>query len=204
MTKPDLRICFRWHMRLAETFRRAASERGTVGRAAIVAMERARADVAAGRVRYVESDGGPGKPFAAYGERHMRWIEKPESFGLRFVGLAHDLARIDHTGWFLDSTFQDETARGVVYALPGRDGRARLVPGIADPYQSDKYGRGPALISFDHFYIAESGGTAPEAFDVAHLADQIAERYAEKERDYQDAFRAGAEWADLATAIADQ
>lgn len=148
--------------------------------------------------------GSDGKLFSAYGETACRWIENPESKGLRFVGLAHDVAKsnysylrnaVEHTGWFLDNEILHETVSGVVYQLPARDGKPRYVVGYADPYNCDKDGNGPALLSVEVLegerHDSYNHGYNPALRDAARRADSIAESMAEQEREYQDARRAG-------------
>lgn len=145
--------------------------------------------------------GSDGRVFSAYGENQLRWIENPESKGLRFVGLAHEVARkirsrvVEHTGWYLDE-FQDETVSGVVYQLPGKDGVSRYLSGYADPFNCDKNGRGPALLSMEIFEDMDSEAAQREA---AQNADHIAERFAEEERAYQESHRLGREAREKAT-----
>mgnify|MGYP001585787059 CR=1 FL=1 len=99
-------------------------------------------------------------------EDGCRWVEHPED-GLRFAGRADKLARIGHTGWFLDE-FQDETVWGVVYMLP----HGKFIPGTEDSYGND----GVRL---------DFGDIRDTAEDAARAADRIAELWAEKDRDYQ-------------------
>lgn len=85
----------------------------------------------------------------------VRWIEAPESRGLRFVGLQDDAARkadmrFDVTGYYLDE-HGCETVSGVVYQLPARKGRTRFLAGYADPHNCDKHGRGPACLAVEMF-----------------------------------------------------
>ena len=138
--------------------------------------------------------GSGNRVFSAHGESKMLWIENPESIGLRFAGLAQDLARLDHTGWFIDN-FQGETACGVVYLLPGRDGKARALAGYADPYQASKAGRGPCALSLEIFEQDEptdSSWSSPDCLAyAARRADGIAERMAEEAREYDSAYTAG-------------
>ena len=151
--------------------------------------------------------------FGAHGESACVWIEKPESVGLRFVGLAHDVypRRIDHTGWYLDPDGWGETVSGVVYQLPARNGRARYLAGYADPWNCDSDGRGPCLLSLDIFEAepeyCESGFWYDGAEDARHeaaiRADEIARVMAEHEREYQEAWRAGQEARSLASAATD-
>lgn len=113
---------------------------------------------------------GIGAPFKVASDL-CRWIEKPSDFGLRFVGYANKVAprSVRRGGWSMDDDgCSGDVARGVVFQFPARNGRPRFVAGIADPYND-----GPAVVSFD---VTDCETTA------AHWADQLAERYAEKER----------------------
>lgn len=155
-------------------------------------------------------EGKAGPVFSAWGESHLRWIENPAAVGLRLVGLSHNVPAntyrgraVDHDGWFLDSEIQDETVSGVVYRLPGKDGRARYLAGYADPWNADKDGRGPALLSLDVIEgepVDSSWETDSALVEAARAGDSIAERMAEHEREYQDAFRAGSAARDVSSA----
>ena len=117
----------------------------------------------------------------------VRWIENV-SLGLRLVGFADEiLPRLRHKGWFIDEDLQDEVYRGVVYQLPSHKGETRFVYGYADPYNKDC-----ALICFD---------LQSEKEDTARHADRMAEIFAEEQRDYSRAQRAGMEYTDLAEEI---
>lgn len=180
------------------------------GLPASVALERTRADVEAGRVRFPAFyHNGAGATFSAYGESRLRWIEDPEEWGLRLVGLAHEIpagnhlrAPVDHKGWYLDPDgWSGETVAGVVYRLPGKDGRARYLAGYADPWNCDSDGRGPACLSLDviHGEPLDSSWDHDSALrDAARAADAIAERMAEESRDYAEAREAGARARTLA------
>lgn len=122
------------------------------------------------------------------GETGMRWIENV-SKGWRFVGYADELSRsIQHTGWFTDSDGCSETMRGVVYRLPSRKGKSVYAVGYADPYNDDC-----ALLTVDTSLDDES--------EAAYRADRIAERCAETEREYQDAWQLGREYAEASETI---
>lgn len=178
-----------------------------LGCTAAQAIEKARHDAAEGKARYQPRNAGygsSGKAFAAFGERHMRWIENPSAAGLRFVGYAYDIAKsIRHTGWYLDDD-GCETARGVVYRMAGRKDRARYVAGYEDPYNG-----GPACcLSFDTIYEGEPIGYHWEDYDggareAAYAADGITERMADEAREYQRAWQAGREAEYLAEVAAD-
>lgn len=124
-----------------------------------------------------------GKPFAiganvGYWNTFGRWHESPET-PCRFVGLAHKIVRLDHTGWFTIDECADELAHGVVYLLP----HGRFLACIADPCQSNKDGTGPAIVETDR-----NGNPCiyEDKEEAARAADQFAELYAEAERAYQE------------------
>ena len=182
------------------------------GRRAAFELERARetiranrksvAPYASGATVWSGLGGHDGATFEAYGESAMRWIENPESRGLRFVGLAHDVGRagyayardaVNHKGWYLDAE-QFEKVCGVVYQLPARDGRARYVVGYADPYNTDDSGRGPACLSLDVLEgdaVDSDYDADPVLRDAARRADGIAERYADATREFEESYQAG-------------
>lgn len=172
-----------------------------------------------GRQIWAGLGGSDGKTHSAYGESRLRWFENPESKGFRFVGLVADLDR-NRGAWYLDE-YGGETVAGVVYQLPTRRGRLQFAVGYADPHNSDKRGRGPACLSLDLESVEIDSGwrtiterdwrtgarvsrrvyvTRQEAVEDAEAeakrgavdrADRIAERYAEAEREYQEAYREG-------------
>lgn len=127
-------------------------------------------------------------------------LEDPEKFGLRFVGVSDDLNRyIDHNGWFIDQ-WQDDVCRGVVYQLPTKGKTARFLIGYADPYNSDKYGRGMAILSpeiCEFEYTDKSCEYSMEderanfASDCAEWADTMAKNEAEHLRDHDNAYQLG-------------
>lgn len=106
-----------------------------------------------------------------------RWIEKPSAVGLRETGKAEDIARLRHSGWYLDDTYS-ETAHGLVFQLPTRKGQPRYFAAMADPHND-----GPALVEIGDIYDS--------AEEAARAADGLAERYAEGEREYNDAWQRG-------------
>lgn len=146
-----------------------------------------------------------GSPWAIGGHKSAqgRWCENPP---LRFVGLASDIVRLDHDGWYTDPYGDGETARGVVYQMVGREGLARYIPAIADPWNSASDGSGPAILVFGDMESARSSDedSAEDARkDAARRADQLAEYYAKAEREYQAAWGAGQQWADKGQEVAD-
>lgn len=144
------------------------------------------------------SGAGGGATRAAYGARAMRWVELPATCGLRFVGYASDIVTRLPTGYYLDAFCELETVRGVVYQLPARNGVARFVAGIDDPYNTAADDGGAAYISLE-IYESEPCRDAWETDaadldacrDAASAADGIAERYAEDAREYDTAWQAG-------------
>lgn len=174
---------------------------------AVVALELARRDVAAGNSLYPMS----WKPYVAAGKSNKdgeRWVEDPSRIGLRLVGYVDaDTPRgniwndSDRNGWYADS-FQDATMRGVVYQLPGRNGECRFVAGYQE---SDSDG---CVIDFSTIYSEKSaqwyesscyrGWTwetdskdIESARDAARAADSMAQRAAEESREYDTAWQAG-------------
>lgn len=135
-----------------------------------------------------DAKGSGNQVFSAYGEKAMLWLENPESVGLRLVGHADELASLRHNGWFIDS-FQGETVRGVVYLLPGRNGKTRAIGGYADPCND-----GAACLSLEIFE-SDSPDSSWDAADCltecARNADGIAERMADESRAYDSAWQAG-------------
>lgn len=110
------------------------------------------------------------------GREHVRWVETPEAYGMRWVGYADEVASLRHQGWFTDDEYQDEVFRGVVfrgvvYRMATRKGTPRFVYGYADPNN-----KGAALLCFDY---------CDDKIDAARWADSFAERKAEEERAYR-------------------
>lgn len=191
-------------------------------RNASIALRNAREDVAAGTKRYVSAPGRkplPGTKEAsdraeriqAAEERGYRgvYIESEKAGGFRFVGYAdvissrHASRAIDHTGWFT-SDDQGETFRGAVLQLPARKGRIRLVAA----YLESTNGGYVLDLSLGAVFEEEIGSDSSDpcehdsAMEAARTADSFAEREAERERDYQEAWRAGQDWSDLGDGIA--
>lgn len=95
--------------------------------------------------------------------------------GWRVVGDAHEVIRLDYTGWYMDVD-RFSLAVGVVVQLPARTrGVPRYFPAV-------RYTDSDGVTIF----------TREETDDkdtAARWADQNAERIAERERDYQEAWR---------------
>lgn len=125
-----------------------------------------------------------------------RWVEHPED-GLRFVGNVDEItnegasytnmpyfdrALVEHTGWFLDDDdYQAETAWGVVYQLPGKNGESRYIPGMVTSLEVDRKKRdtrnGGAILDFH--------SVTTDIREAIRWADRMAQYYAEDEREYQ-------------------
>lgn len=173
------------------------------------ALEMATADAADGKTRFAScAVSGWNPAFAAFGESGMRWIENPAECGLRFVGYADECARLNHTGWYLDSD-GFETARGIVYQMPARNGAPVFVAGYADPFNGTKGNewKNPACLSFSSVVYGESGWFStdprdnPECADAGRLADRITEIMAESEREYREVTDARQRFESLADDI---
>lgn len=158
-----------------------------------------------------------------YSPRNPRPADSPVYFeserhaaaaGFRFVGYSDELVhtRDRHTGWYADE-FCGSTYRGAVFQLAtGRHGAMRFVGGyqesdnggfvvdvrgrgvvysetVADPWDRQNYRSCSTLRSFDS--VAEAAGAADESARIA----------AERERDYQTAWQAGARWRELGEQI---
>lgn len=191
------------------------------------ALANARRDVAEGKRRY-----GPSpwrKPVTnPISDKGTCWIESPSSMGLRFVGYADELVKLDHMGWFTND-FGD-TMRGVVYQLPGRDGKARFVAGHDNADNGAADNGGPAYVDFSqiiesdfeaemhdalrtmgkHYHTPErlNPGYWAEAAhesarkEAARAADEFTRVQAEHEREYNTAWQAGSMWRDAVDEIA--
>lgn len=196
----ELRDAFAYHRGVVSAPIRAAD-----------ALAQAHTDAAAGRKRY-------GAPEAGYLSRQddgKAHASKPECFGLRHVGdvVAESYGgrdcwntRNERGGWYTDphgDVFKDGSGLcwGVVYQLPGRDGKARFVAG----YEFGWCDGGPTL-NLSTIYESEPGeagayDTSPRdlkaAREAARRADDIAKRAAEEEKAYQAAWAAGNQWREL-------
>lgn len=187
------------------------------------ALQYARDDVAAGRARY-PSESGPAVSWQANdnprSSERLAYVEEPEKAGLRLVGrvMADCGGRNgiwdtrDDSGWFTDphgDVFKDGTGLcyGLVYQLPGKDGKSRFVAG----YQFGGCDGGPMVDFGTVFeepaaeYVASQWGgywnyqdnaqDMDAARTAARSADCMAQREAEEEREYQTAWQAGSLYA---------
>lgn len=189
----------------------------------------AREDVAAGKRRY-PSESGPAVSWQVNenprSSERLAYVESPEKAGLRLVGrVIADCGgrngiwdKRDDSGWFTDphgDVFKDGTGLcyGLVYQLPGKDGKSRFVAG----YQFGGVEGGP-MIDFGTVFEEpaayyepirkEAHGTYggywnyqdnPLEMDAARTAarsaDSMAKSAAEDEREYQTAWQAGSLYA---------
>lgn len=216
-------------LRRAFAFHRRPMDGGPT-RFAKEALALARKDAAAGVRRdgpavWANGRGNVGAPDA----QGVRWIENPAAVGLRFVGYADKLANLDHTGWFSDADGSSKI-RGVVFQLPGRDGRPRFYCGHDNEDNGEAENGGPARVDLAHpigpvwdverecarrsigpsywmpymeraAYWAEAA-TETARKDAARQADGMAEKAADEQREYNTAWQAGVAWAEEAETIA--
>ena len=139
------------------------------------------------KVKAIEYNPAINDPKRMHGYKNVRWIENV-SRGLRLVGYADEIARIDHKGWYTDDDGSNgETYRGIVYQLPSH-GETLYVYGYADPCNDDC-----ALLCFD---------TETDKLDAARAADRFAEIFAEEQREYSTAWQAGRRAEEIADEVA--
>lgn len=200
-------LCNAFRFHLASGFRPYGN---TQSRAAL-ALSRARADIAAGNIRYPAPIRGNAMRGGFDQDKPQSvFVENPAAHGLRFVGrVAADTPRgeiwdkRESSGWYADS-YQDRLIYGVVFQIPAHKGQSRFVAG----YMTSDDASG-ALIDFSTVYTSVSGkggtwGSAQDdddARDAARAADSMAQHVAEEEREYSTAWQAGAQWADEQEAI---
>ena len=105
-------------------------------------------------------------------ERAKRFFQSEQDTGLRRVGWSDEHLRIKHTGWYSDN-YQEETFRGVVFRLTARlRGRERFVAGY---FESMSEG---FVLDLSEIWEDDLTGAAQEG-------DRLAERAAEKARDFE-------------------
>lgn len=142
----------------------------------------------------------------ASGTGWQTWPDTDSAF--RDTVAAHDVpgAGIDHNGWYDNP--HSESARdgsgliwGVVCQLPGKGGCARYVAG----WQQGGTDGGPCLdLTRIYSSPAESSWDSPDAqAEAARAADSMAEAAAEAEREYQEAWDMGRQWAELGETVAE-
>ena len=105
-------------------------------------------------------------------ERAKRFFQSEQDTGLRRVGWSDEHLHIRHTGWYSDN-YQEETFRGVVFRLSARSGgRERFVAGY---FESMSEG---FVLDLSEIWEDDLTGAAREG-------DRLAERAAEKARDFE-------------------
>lgn len=180
---------------IASHYRYFRNVRGLPAMAARAAALELPAAYVKGR-EYYGPRGGAGAVFKQGGDS-LRWIESTADAGLRFVAWADELARLGHTGWYTDDLGDWMTLRGGVWQLPGRNGEARLVYGLAEFEGWGEMNPGSAAICVSDIVRQPMRGEfgnldeTEGARDAARYADGLAERMAEQERDYRRAYDAG-------------
>jgi hypothetical protein len=166
------------------------------GMGARAALEYARRDVDTGTRRYpCQARGNGGGVWQRPDDmpRHATPRDRAfysDTWPLQDMGPAHDVMRhagrrMDHTGWYTDPRGDGGLIVGHVLRLPGRG----YVPGAMDT-DSDGVTCWPCEV-YD----------TPE--DAARAADSHAERIAEREREYREAWQHGQECAELDSEAAD-
>jgi hypothetical protein len=158
----------------------------------------ARKDIAENKTRHALSAVGAMRGGADWkiGRDSVFFCEWPDAY-MRRVGFVDEIPNesrmrgkmVDHKGWYLEDDYSGEVARGVVFQLPAHKGKCRYLSAIADPHND-----GPAILSL---------GLFDELSEAARNADQLAERYAETERDYNRAWQAGQRYSELGADIAE-
>lgn len=136
----------------------------------------------------------------------FRWIENTAGLGLRFIAWADELPGGPvHTGWYTRADDFEDTNRGGVWQLSGRNGRARIVYGYAEFEGRGEMNPGSAAICVsdvleinrrgeDSAYDCQRDADAMR--DAARWADGIAESEAKTAREYDFAYQAGREAAE--------
>ena len=158
-------------------------------------------------------------------------LQHPRRFigahGLRLVGRVEAdcggrngiWAKCESSGWYADECM-DNLCFGLVYQLPGRNGESRFVAGYAFTEDcgvtldlSRVYAEPAAFLEpvrksatgytmGGYWTWQDNPREMDAARDAAFAADSMAKPAAESEREYQTAWRAGAEWSDETADIA--
>ena len=119
-----------------------------------------------------------------------RFVDNLDDVGLRMAGYADAFIRINHTGWYCDSS-QHDTLRGAVLQLPGRKGRPVFVAAYSEPWN-------------DGYRVDVRAGLFGDAKDAANAADEFARIAAEHAREYDEAWQSGARYAALGELIGER
>jgi hypothetical protein len=124
-----------------------------------------------------------------YKSAKLRWVENVTD-GLRKAGDAHEIAKLDHTGWYTNE-FCDELVHGEVYQLPTRNGEEQYIPAVSDSNN-------------DNCACLDFSSITSDKKDAARWADSMAEQWAEREREYQAEESAKQRLRDIADEIKDE
>jgi hypothetical protein len=119
-----------------------------------------------------------------------RFVDSLDDAGLRLAGYADAYIRINHTGWYCD-TSQHDTFRGAVLQFPARKRRPVFIAAYREPWN-------------DGYRVDVRGGLFGDAQDAAHAADEFARIAAEHARDYDEAWQSGARYAALGELIGER
>lgn len=146
--------------------------------------------------QYYESAHGPvaGAPYKRNkrSSETLRWVSDASAACLRFVGFADEIySGIEHNGWLTHPDGVGATYRGAVWRLAGHKGYARLVYGYVESENP-----GAAVICVSNIESVKPGDDGPVFYgaatrDYARYGDNLAEREAKTEREYQEAWQQG-------------
>lgn len=124
-----------------------------------------------------------------HGDR-LRWIEKTDAVGLRFVCFAdQEITYLRNQGYYADN-YGDEVLRGAVWRLPARGGQEMFVYGYGDPNNEDA-----ALICF--VPTDDRRAAAQRADGMAEKAAEDSREFYVKDRAEQDILQAREEIHDI-------
>lgn len=131
-----------------------------------------------------------------------RWIEKPESMGLRFVAYPNTIRWTCPEGYYADE-YGDETIRGVIYQLPTRGGKCRFVYGHDNEMNGHADNGGPAYLDFSDVYTCDRDDVEDAKRELAFKADAFAQREALRQYEWNKAHDAGFRYAEARAEIAE-
>ena len=126
------------------------------------------------RSPFYNADVGFGQPNGrrnSDADEFTTWVEP----SLRFKGKAHDLIRLGHRGWYVDSMMSD-IVYGVVYRLPAKRGEERYLAGYVYSYDT-------GCVSLDVTQVYDSER------DAAYASEELARIAAERSREADERSR---------------
>lgn len=192
------------------------------------ALTKAREDVAAGRTRYPPQWRKVVTPAGAFPQTYAGWnpaspngrryVDSLAFAGLRFAGYADEnedgnafsRPAADHKGWYTeDDGIDGRVLRGAALRLPAKRGRERFLAAYQGEDGDESRGftvdmSWPAVVTSETVsrrYSATSYVTPQR--EAKKLGDAMAERDAERERDYNRAWQAGSQYAGELEAASD-